>query len=126
MTLHLLRTAKDGYLRLDIHALTMTEVTQALWSVVEVVVEHFGTDERLNDARAAVWAESCRVANSSNMPLFGASASSSNASIPLFGASNASASNSSASNASASPALPLAPQSSASNALVFGPLDPEL
>ena len=71
MNVHLL-TTKDGSLRLDFHAVTMLDLTKALWSVVEGVLERFGTDERFTDARAAVWAESCRVAKASSIPLFGA------------------------------------------------------
>ena len=39
--------------------------------MVEKVLESFGTDERFKDAKAAVWAESMRVAKASNILVFG-------------------------------------------------------
>ena len=73
MNVHLLSSAKDGSLRLDFHAVTMTDLAKALQAVVAAVLESFGTDERFKDAKAAVWAESMRVAKASNILLFGAS-----------------------------------------------------
>ena len=73
MKVHLLSSAKDGSLRLDFHAVTMMDLAKALQSVVEGVLDSFGTDERFKDATAAVWAESMRVAKDSNILLFGAS-----------------------------------------------------
>ena len=73
MNVHLLSSAKDGSLRLDFHAVTMMDLAKALQSVVEKVLESVGNDERLKDAKAAVWAESMRVAKASNILLFGAS-----------------------------------------------------
>ena len=73
MNVHLLSSAKDGSLRMDFHAVTMMDLAKALQSVVEGVLGSFGTDERFKDAKAAVWAESMRVAKASNILLFGAS-----------------------------------------------------
>ena len=71
MNVHLLSSAKDGSLRMDFHAVTMMDLAKALQSVVEGILETFGTDERFNDAKAAVWAETIRVAKASNILLFG-------------------------------------------------------
>ena len=71
MNVHLLSSAKDGSLRLDFHAVTMMDLAKALQSVVEGILETFGTDERFNDAKAAVCAETIRVAKASNILLFG-------------------------------------------------------
>ena len=73
MNVHLLSSAKDGSLRLDFHAVSMMDLSKALQRGVEGVLESFGTDERFKDAKAAVWAESIRVAKASNILLFGAS-----------------------------------------------------
>ena len=67
MNVHLLSSAKDASLRLDFHAVTMTDLTKALWSVVEKVLERFGTDERFKDAKAALLGESTRVAKASSI-----------------------------------------------------------
>ena len=71
MNVHLLSSAKDGSLRLDFHAVTMMDLAKALQSVIEGVLESFDTDERFKDAKAAVWAESIRVAKASNILVFG-------------------------------------------------------
>ena len=70
MNVHLLSSAKDGSLRLDFHAVTMMDLGKALQSVVEGVL---ALEERFKDAKAAVWAESIRVAKASSILLFGAS-----------------------------------------------------
>ena len=71
MNVHLLSSAKDGSLRLDFHAVTMMDLAKALQSVVEGVLERVGTDERFKDAKAAVLAESIRVAKASNIHFVG-------------------------------------------------------
>ena len=67
MNVHLLSSAKDGSLRLDFHAVIMIDLAKALRSVVEGVMETFGTDERFKDAKAALLGESTRVAKASNI-----------------------------------------------------------
>ena len=71
MNVHLLSSTKDGSLRLDFHAVTMMDLAKALQSVVEKVLESFGTDERFKDAKAAVLAESIRVAKALNIHYVG-------------------------------------------------------
>ena len=71
MNVHLLSSAKDGSLRMDFHAVTMMDLAKALQSVVEGVLGSFGTDERFKDAKAAVLAESIRVAKASNIHYVG-------------------------------------------------------
>ena len=67
MNVHLLSSAKDGTLRMDFHAVTMMDLAKALQSVVEGVMETFGTDERFKDAKAALLGESTRVAKASSI-----------------------------------------------------------